>query len=249
MAGIIATEAQAAAIGGGSSYTSNLMVTRTRAVALGCSIRNSYENNQLVSHGDLYKPGYTYCTCNAQCTCDLVCTSVSGQTTCTCNSECSCKNYQTWCTCQNHCACNVKITEVSGSDISCTSIKANAACSSWCSENTGIYNGPLDCGIWCYTNWCTSNSATVHGYQGNKWCNGHCYTYNYCSCDIKCTCNTEVKQSSSTCACDAYCSCNSNGCTCQGYCTCNTVCGCNKNTCDCQSQCSCVGYCTCNSVS
>ena len=45
MAGIIATEKQAAAIGGGSSYTSNLMVTKTRAVALGCSIRNSYSNN------------------------------------------------------------------------------------------------------------------------------------------------------------------------------------------------------------
>lgn len=40
----IATEKEAASIGGGSSYTSNLMVTRVRAVALGCSIRNSYSD-------------------------------------------------------------------------------------------------------------------------------------------------------------------------------------------------------------
>lgn len=42
MANIIATEKQAATIGGGTSYTANLMVTRVRAVALGCSIRNTY---------------------------------------------------------------------------------------------------------------------------------------------------------------------------------------------------------------
>lgn len=38
----IATEKEAANIGGGTSYTANLMVTRVRAVALGCSIRNTY---------------------------------------------------------------------------------------------------------------------------------------------------------------------------------------------------------------
>lgn len=45
MANIIATEAQAADIGGGSSYTAKLMVTRIRAVALGCSIRNTYTDS------------------------------------------------------------------------------------------------------------------------------------------------------------------------------------------------------------
>lgn len=44
MANIIATEKQAATIGGGSSYTTDLMVTRVRAVALGCNIRNTYTN-------------------------------------------------------------------------------------------------------------------------------------------------------------------------------------------------------------
>ena len=35
----IATEKEAANIGGGSSYTENLAVTKIRAVTLGCTIR------------------------------------------------------------------------------------------------------------------------------------------------------------------------------------------------------------------
>jgi hypothetical protein len=45
MANIIANEEQAANIGGGTNYTEDLMVTRIRAVALGCNIRNTYDNN------------------------------------------------------------------------------------------------------------------------------------------------------------------------------------------------------------
>jgi hypothetical protein len=79
MADIIATELQASQIGGGSPYTSNLMATRVRAVALGCNIRNSYANNQLVALKDLYKMG---CVCNTECVCTY--------TACECTSYCSC---------------------------------------------------------------------------------------------------------------------------------------------------------------
>lgn len=54
MAYKIATEKEAAAIGGGSSYTANLAVTKVRAIALGCTIRlTTYTNNQLVALKDL----------------------------------------------------------------------------------------------------------------------------------------------------------------------------------------------------
>lgn len=42
----IANEKEAAAIGGGTSYTSNLAVTKVRAISLGCTIRlESYTDN------------------------------------------------------------------------------------------------------------------------------------------------------------------------------------------------------------
>lgn len=42
----IATEKEAANIGGGTSYTEKLMVTKIRAEALGCTIRlTSYTDN------------------------------------------------------------------------------------------------------------------------------------------------------------------------------------------------------------
>jgi len=46
--GVIATEQQAASIGGGSPYTNNLCATKSRAETLGCAISASYSNNQLV---------------------------------------------------------------------------------------------------------------------------------------------------------------------------------------------------------
>lgn len=52
----IATELEAKTIGGGGTQTADTKcVTKTRATALGCSIRNSYENNQTVKYSDLYK--------------------------------------------------------------------------------------------------------------------------------------------------------------------------------------------------
>ena len=46
MANRIANEKEAATIGGGTSYTANLAVTKVRAIALGCTIRlTSYTDN------------------------------------------------------------------------------------------------------------------------------------------------------------------------------------------------------------
>jgi hypothetical protein len=67
---IIATEANAASIGGGGGYTSSLCATKTRAVALGCSIRNpgNYSNSQLMPLSQLYKPGCSQCShCSSDC--------------------------------------------------------------------------------------------------------------------------------------------------------------------------------------
>ena len=84
MANIIATERQAYIIGGsgGGAYTSNLATTKVRAQALGCNIRGTYADNQLVKLKDLAKDTNTYCTCNTQCGCN---TNV-----CSCQTACSC---------------------------------------------------------------------------------------------------------------------------------------------------------------
>ena len=89
MANIIATERQAYIIGGiGGAYTSNLATTKVRAQALGCNIRGTYADNQLVNLKDLAKDTNTYCTCNTQCGCNTnVCSCVSQ---CTCNTQCGC---------------------------------------------------------------------------------------------------------------------------------------------------------------
>lgn len=58
--GIIATEQQAASIGGGSPYTNNLCCTKARAQALGCTVSGSYANNQLVELSSLSAPLPTY---------------------------------------------------------------------------------------------------------------------------------------------------------------------------------------------
>ncbi len=52
----IATEAEAKAVGGSSaSITTNLCVTKTRAIALGCKVSGTYETNQLNRYSDLSK--------------------------------------------------------------------------------------------------------------------------------------------------------------------------------------------------
>ena len=56
MANLIATEAYAKNIGGKNiSYTSNLGCTKSRAIALGCTVAGTYANNQLVCQKDLSK--------------------------------------------------------------------------------------------------------------------------------------------------------------------------------------------------
>lgn len=57
----IATETEARQIGGGGTqYSDTKCVTKTKAINLGCSIRNNYEDNQTVKHSDLYKAPVPY---------------------------------------------------------------------------------------------------------------------------------------------------------------------------------------------
>ena len=57
MADLIATEAYAKNIGGKNiSYTSNLGCTKSRAIALGCNVKGTYTDKQLVCQKDLSKP-------------------------------------------------------------------------------------------------------------------------------------------------------------------------------------------------
>lgn len=60
MANLIATEAYAKSVGGGTtSYTSNLGCTKSRAIALKCKVAGTYANNQLVCQKDLSKTSTT----------------------------------------------------------------------------------------------------------------------------------------------------------------------------------------------
>ena len=57
MADLIATEGYAQSIGGiNISYTSNLGCTKSRAIALGCNVKGTYTNNQLIRQVDLSGP-------------------------------------------------------------------------------------------------------------------------------------------------------------------------------------------------
>lgn len=57
MANLIATEQYAKNIGGvNTSYTPSLGCTKSRAIALGCTVAGTYSNNQLVCQKDLSKP-------------------------------------------------------------------------------------------------------------------------------------------------------------------------------------------------
>lgn len=56
MANLIATEAYAQSVSGrNASYTSNLGCTKSRAIALGCTVAGTYSDNQLVCQKDLSK--------------------------------------------------------------------------------------------------------------------------------------------------------------------------------------------------
>ena len=67
MANLIATEAYAQSKGGVNiSYTPNLGCTKSRAIALGCNVRGTYADNQLVCQKDLSKTStVTYSLKNA----------------------------------------------------------------------------------------------------------------------------------------------------------------------------------------
>lgn len=54
MADLIATEAYAQSVSGrNASYTPNLGCTKSRAIALGCNVKGTYTNNQLIRQVDL----------------------------------------------------------------------------------------------------------------------------------------------------------------------------------------------------
>lgn len=94
----IATEKEAASVGGGTSYTENLAVTKIRAVALGCQIRlTSYTDNQLVALKDLYKTESQ--ACSSTCSCNQKNAGCSGE--CYTQDSCSCNNV-----CTNDCSVN-----------------------------------------------------------------------------------------------------------------------------------------------
>ena len=168
----IASESEAASIGGGSSSNGKLMVTRARAISLGCTIRPSttYTDKQLVALKDLQKIITTSCSCNAgKCSCHGYNEGCSGQcysdSTCTCNTGvCSCHGEVTDCSdCHTHteCPCNT------------------GKCS--------CYNYDPGCSGKCYSDsTCTCNSGvcTCNGYDAG--CKKKCHTHKSCSCDTVC---------------------------------------------------------------
>ena len=147
----IASESEAASIGGGSSSNGKLMVTRARAISLGCTIRPSttYTDKQLVALKDLQKIITTSCSCNSgKCSCHGYNEGCSGQcysnTACSCNTGvCDCHGYVS-CSCNStHCsshnACSSKST--------CTCHGYIAGCLGHCYSNTACScnTGVCDC--------------------------------------------------------------------------------------------------------
>ena len=185
MANIIATETQAKSIGGSSaSVTANLMVTRVRAVALGCSIRNSYSDKQLVCLKDLYKLGCTgecdaNCACkSSNCTCNSTCDCTGGH--CNCNTTCTCTT--TGCSCTDVCSCEAKC------DGECSNCYPNACVG----DGTGsTYKCTCHTTCTCTTTGCSCTSGNCNcevacdGECSNCACNG-----TNCTCNSHCKCNT-----------------------------------------------------------
>lgn len=193
------------------------MVTRVRAVALGCSIRNSYSDKQLVCLKDLYK-----IWCNEQCTgnhaqsCKVVgcvgdCSNCTCQSTnCTCNSTCDCTG--------GHCDCNTTCT-CTTTGCSCTSGNCNCevACDGECANCTcNNTNCTCNSHCKCNTNWVINCNGQEPDYRAP----GVSASGNTSTCTGECTsvCNNcrrlcSTNECSSAC-CDSsfYQGCGCNGC-------------------------------------
>ena len=259
---IIATEAQAKSIGGSSaSVTTNLMVTRVRAVALGCSIRNSYSDKQLVCLRDLYRVWCNeQCTGNHQQACNVVgcvgdCSSNCScqSSNCTCNATCDCTGghwSSSYCSCNTTCDCT-------GGHCDC-----NNTCTCYTTCNNAIVTTTCSSKCTCY--WYINHRETC----ASETCQGNVCssTYGSVSCDSDydtCAQNSAYPCGSNQCW--SYCNYDYSGCgdcasqSCGwNYCLCDVDVTCSGKTlsCTCEFQCSCVSgnkvtsitACSCNAV-
>lgn len=149
----IASEQQAAEIGGGSTYTNNRTITKIRAINLGCTIRNDdeYSNDRLIPLYQLQKISYIECSCNGtQCSCNGY---ISGTTGCYNDVACSCNwGYCYDCNSKSSCGCNYSVCgcyqqsacschgEIQGCNKECKphdSCKCNGQCTNDCPTNYG----------------------------------------------------------------------------------------------------------------
>lgn len=187
---IIATEAQAKSIGGSSaSVTTNLMVTRVRAVALGCSIRNSYSDKQLVCLRDLYRvyctgdcDNHQYacstvgcvgdcsnCTCqSSNCTCDTTCECTGGHWSsqkCTCDTTCSCTgghcDCNTTCSCTSTCNCTTTGGSTTCTSNQCKCTSTGCDCTSWCACNKHVAGIGNCASEFCQGNTCSRTGSHI----------------------------------------------------------------------------------------
>lgn len=194
MAKKIATEQYAYNIGvGKGTPTSNLMVTYSRAVALGCQIRyNTYSSSQLVRQEDLWScscQGATgaYNDCGSNCSCNTCNSNTAYQTSCSCNTCNTNNTYSTSCSCNT---CNTNKTY--STSCSCNTCNTNNTYSTSCSCNTCNTNNS-------YSTTCSTNKV-------------------YCTCNTQsnktgsCTCNSNVTPTSKGCSCvygvNKYCASN-----------------------------------------
>lgn len=216
MAYKIATEQYAYNIGvGKGSPTSNLMVTYSRAIALGCQIRNnSYSNTQLVRQEDLWScscQGATgsYNDCGSNCTCNTCNSNNSYSWTCSCNS-CNTDNSYTWtCSC-NSCnsdnsysyTCNCNSCNNDKSYCSCVAITP-IYCK--CNSHSGTKKGSCSCNsnVTPTTKGCSCVTG-ISKYCSNNWyeatdsnCNNDYISYTYCTTFYHASCSPQTWYDSS----------------------------------------------------
>lgn len=223
---IIATEYDAAVIGGGGSYTSNLMATRTRAAALGCGISGSYADNQLVRKSALYK--LNSCGCNSVCTCYSACScyyNCACTDVCACESACTCETettYKVTCTCyEGFCSCDNEWAVEDCWGHRCMTFSHNFQNTSTCER----YCNPQyhDCNIWCPYNTCDFNMCRP--FSGDYDCSRENECQSYCEsyCPNTCSCTSVCGGHCYNCSCTSTCSCTAQNCTCtSGHCSCET---------------------------